>query len=113
MSRSINIVTASSNFRCEMHDLDTMAMPDLFLLFEEHMSLHGRSQLVEVIRNISNNNNQNINNQSNSTGLEDNGDGAMSDDMYDEDSADSTYDNSSLEESENSIFDDDDEDANS
>jgi hypothetical protein len=105
-------VTVFSKCRCTS-SLDTTAMPDLLQLFEEHMNIHGRNELVGVIRGINNNNNQIYNIESNSAGPEgdDNGDASGFED--DDDTADSTDDDSSLEGSENSLFDAEKDDANS
>jgi hypothetical protein len=113
MLRSINVVTDFSKRRSTSLDLDTMAMPDLLQLFEEHMNIHGRSELVGVIRGINNNNNQINNTESNSDGLEDDNNSDASGFGDDDETADSADDDSSLEGSENSLFDAEEDDANS
>lgn len=51
MSRTAIIVTTFSYSSHEDVDLDTLPMPKLLAIFESHMNLHGRSQLVGIIRN--------------------------------------------------------------
>jgi hypothetical protein len=113
MLRSINVVTDFTKCRSTLLDLDTMAMPNLLQIFEEHMNIHGRGELVGVIRGINNNNNQINNTESNSAGQEDDNNSDASEFEDDDDTADSTDDDSSLEGSENSLFDAEKDDANS